>query len=451
MATPDTLSEFSGEPKLSAEQIAAAPLFGRGKPAEHPFAALYQGEYETIWDGTAIAVRKHARALSAAGVPTVLRSFSNVVVNADGMPEPVHVVGIPLEVKAEVGAIHNTEATVMTPLIKHLVVRSAEHLRSVIYPRGIEHANINALQALRKAVADATILYTVWERDRVDPAIVKLLNRVAQIWVPCEQNSAMLTRSGVDLGRVMVVPHPYDDSDPLLKLRRRQPYPERRFYSIGRWEPRKGYHELLGAFLRTFRPGEAAYLTIKYGGGQWQGYPTPVESARHWGADPAALANGWTAESFREHVKLIGGRLSDSQILKLHFDHNIYVSASHGEAYCLPAFAAVLAGNQLVHCGYGGTADFAPPGSREIPFRLEAAVPESYKWEPGAQWAVYDENDLALALGSADAVSSYSLPDGFRERFGSEAVGKLMRDLAISVVEKTTPAAAEYYRCRTSR
>jgi len=116
----------------------------------------------------------------------------------------------------------------------------------------------------------------------VDPEVVKILNRVAQVWVPCGSNQHMLLRSGVHPDRVRIVPHPYDPTSQLCKLTRRRPYSNRRFYSIGRWEPRKGYHELLGGFLRAFKPTDEATLTIKFSGGQWEGYPSPAESVRYW-------------------------------------------------------------------------------------------------------------------------------------------------------------------------
>jgi glycosyltransferase involved in cell wall biosynthesis len=440
------VDSFQGEPNL-ADPTAGEPVFARGKRADHPFAVLYQGEWETPWDGTATAVRLHARALASSGLPVLLRSFSHVVVNPDGVPEPVHTEGIPLSVKVEVGALPDTSATVLSPLIKHLVVRSAEHLQQVIYPRGIQHHELGVLHAMRKGVAGATILYTVWERDRVDTDTVKVLNRVAQVWVPCTQNATMLVASGVTAEKVHVVPHPFDPKNPLLKLAARKPYPNRRFYSIGRWEPRKGYHELLGAFLRAFKPSDGHTLTIKFSGGQWEGYPSPVESARHWAQQPEVIANGWTQQAFRDRVVLIGGKVNDDMIVKLHFQNNIYVSCSHGEAWNLGAFAARLAGNGMIYVPYGGVRDFAYCNDTTIDYVMED-VPASYRWPAGAQWAGFSERELQHCLSVTEAPTAFVPMSTFYEKFSLASVGALMRKLVMQVAESGVPDAAAYFSSR---
>ncbi len=104
--------------------------------AKHPYGVLYQGEFETPTDGTARAVRIHARALAATGLPLALRSFSGVVVNADGVAEPVYAAGMPDEVQAEVGHLLDPSIAEFRPVIKHVVIRSAEHLRQILMPKG---------------------------------------------------------------------------------------------------------------------------------------------------------------------------------------------------------------------------------------------------------------------------------------------------------------------------
>ena len=432
------VDSFQGEPNLE-NPVAGEAVFARGEPAEHPFAVLYQGEWETPWDGTCTAVRLHARALAQSGLPVVLRSFSHVVINEDGVAEPVHADGVPFAVRVEVGSLTDTSAATMTPMIKHVVIRSADQLRAIVYPRGIMHHELGFLIAMRKAVAGATILYTVWERDRVDPEIAKILNRVAQVWVPCEQNRQMLLKCGVE--RVVTVPHPFDPLSPLLKLTARRPYPNRRFYAIGRWEPRKGYHELLGAFLRSFRPEQGHTLTIKFSGGQWDGYPTPAESVAHWAKHPDVIERGWTNQAFRKSVLLIPGKVTQDAIVKLHFLNNIYVACSHGEAWNLPARDAKLAGNLLVHVPYGGTEDFSESRDIKIPFHM-APVPPSYHWEPGAEWADFDTDAIGAALEQAGPPIVFERPTWFEDRFSLASIGTFMRRLVLGV---TVPDAAAYY------
>lgn len=445
MTTDAPLDAYRGEPQTPDvdELERGVHVFAAGEAAQHPYGVLYQGEHETLWDGTCQAVRLHARALASTGLPLLLKSFSNVVIDENGIAEPLHTVGLPEAVRAQIGPLRDASIATLLPLIKHLVVRSPEQLKMVVYPRGVVSADIEQLIQMRTAIAEATILYTVWERDRIHPDIAFQLNRVGECWVPCQQNAYLLRRAGVS--RVCVVPHPYDPADPLCKLLGRRPVADQLFYSIGAWQPRKGFHYLIGAFLMAFRPGDRARLTLKISGGEWPGYPTPAECVRFWLQNREVQAQGWTAETLAGHLRIITGRLPLDQIHKLHFQNNIYVSAAHGEAWCLPAYDAKLAGNRVVHVPFGGTADFCDATDVAVRFQLGTAD-SSYGWEPDAQWADYDPPWLAAALQRAEPPSAYRLATEFVNRFRLDKVGQLMLERVLAVAERFKPAAAEYLR-----
>jgi glycosyltransferase involved in cell wall biosynthesis len=436
------VEEFTEPPTPTAESLREV-VFASGTAAEHAFGVLYQGEHETLWDGTGVAVRLHARALASTGLPLLLKSFSNVVINENGIAEPLHVVGLDPKLQEQVGALRNSSIATLVPLIKHLVVRDADHLRNVIYPKGVVAADMDQLMQMRESVARATILYTVWEREKIDPAIAKHLARVAECWVPCEDNAAMLRRAGVQ--RVHVVPHPYDPADPLCTFRAtRRPLAQRRFYSIGAWQPRKGYDRLLGAFLLAFRPGDDVHLTLKISGGQWPSYEPPEAALGRWLQDKRVVQRGWTYDSLQGYLRVATARLPQPVIQRMHYENNIYVSSSHGEAWCLPAFDAKLAGNRLVHVPFGGTKDFAGPGDVAVPMRPGPVHP-SYRWEADATWADYEVEELAAALQTAEAPTTYELPPGFEQRFQLGHVGQQMAERVLAVVTATQIRLAEAY------
>lgn len=413
---------------------AAKNYVADSKAAAHRLGVLYQGEFETPSDGTARAVRLHARALAETGVPLLLRSFSGVVVNALGVAEPVYISGMPDETEKEVGHLLSTDIAESRPVIKHVVIRSAEHCRQLLMPRGAIalERGIEAQMKLRDAIYDNTIVYSVWERDRIDPGIASQLARVKQNWVPCSMNAALLLRSGVPADRIHIVPHPYTDDD-MIHYCTKRPRGEhdgwKRFYSIGRWEPRKGFVSLIHAFLSAFKPGDKASLTIKYSGsGHWLDYLTPDQALEMLVRSPGASNNGWSLSSLRDHIQLLDGRIKRSMICKLHYENNIYVSASHGEAFGLPAFDAKLAGNAMVYVPYGGVADLAEDSDIQIPWSFGPADP-SYRWEHGAQWAHYLIEDLSEGLKRARVPDEFRRPERFEQEFSLAAVGRKMRDL----------------------
>lgn len=420
----------------------AGEYFAPGEPAEHPYGVLYQAEWETEWDGTAVAARMHARALAAQGLPVLLKSFSGKVVNADGVPEPVFMAGLPEAVKAEVGTLNETSIDTLAVLIRHMVVRSAPVLEGYLMPRHVVHTDPTRLLNMRRKLLDATIAYTVWERDRVSPGIVEQLSQLGQLWVPCSHNAAMLVRCGVPAEKVQVVPHPYEPTDALCKLTARRPYKERRFYAIGRWEPRKGFHELIGAFMQAFAPGDAATLMIKTGSGVWKGYPSPDESVEQW---LRVFSGKWTREKLIEHLTIDTRRYPRGKIVQIHFQNNIYVLSSHGEAFALPARDAKIAGNRLVHVPYGGSADYCETEDIPVPFTMEPDHP-SYGWERGAEWAGFTVDALAHALTKATPPAAFARPAHYERVFGFDAVGRQMARLVLGVAEQVDKKAWRYLK-----
>ena len=427
--------------------------FAPGTQSKHPYAVSYCGEFETVWDGTAVAVRSHARALASTGIPVVLQSFSHIVVDEHGVAAPVYATGIPDQVVHEVGDLIQATGSSLFPVIRHLVVRSGEHLRQVIVPKGIRAAasssqSVEEGMKLREQAYAATIIYSVWERDRVDPEIARHLSKVCQCWVPSTHNALMLEASGVPPAKIHVVPHPFDPSDNLHVLTRRPVDMHegwKLFYSIGRWEPRKAYHELIGAFLQAYRYTDQARLTIKYTGGDWLGYPTPKEALQYWAEHPNVRAMGWTPIKIEARVELIGERIPRDKIVRMHFRNNIYVAASHGEAWCLPAFEAKLAGNALVHVPYGGTTDFSSLDDLRVQ-SWPGLAHSSYGWEAGAQWAEFNVGDLAAVLKQATVPSSHQR-DPKLNIYSSEVVGQQMADLIIEAAA-ARPEAQAYLRSK---
>jgi hypothetical protein len=274
----------------------------------------------------------------------------------------------------------------------------------------------------------------VWERSVIHDSIASILRRVGECWVPCEENKGLLQRHGIE--RVVVVPHPWDPKSDMAKLTARPPgVPSfKKFYAIGLWQPRKQFHETIGAFLLAFRPEDHTSLTIKTKRTNFPNYPSPEESGKIWLADPRVQANGWTPEKAGAKVHIYAGEWPESNITKLHFESNIYVCASRGEAFCLPAMDSKVAGNRMILVGYNGARDFSAAGDLLIPYEMKP-VPKEYGWEENATWAEATPESIAEAMRSCPAPTTYARAPEL-ERFTMAAVGKLMRERCEAVLER---------------
>ena len=118
-----------------------------------------------------------------------------------------------------------------------------------------------------------------------------------------------------------------------------------RFYYVGAWTARKNVEGIIRAYLRAF------------------GKDDPVELAIHSaGASPdacrlASLTTGIAPEDCPP-LLFTYQRESTSFIRDLHARGNCFVTASRGEAWNLPAFDALLAGNHIIAPRWLGSDDF---------------------------------------------------------------------------------------------
>lgn len=413
----------------------AQHLVSPGEEALLPLGILYQAGWEPLADGMARHAREQVRALSQAGFPVSLRSLPMRRMRLDDEIDP--------DVLRQVGYLRATSIGHAPMAIRQAVIPSYAFLEALVCPAG---GRLSGFEAERSVYA-STIVYTSWERTTVHPEIVEVLNRCAATWVPCRANRVAFHDAGVK--NVFVIPCPYD---PNTNLASQIPEPRglvsvpggKRFYAIGKWEPRKNYHALIGAFLIGFKPTEQASLFLKTSEwGTWEGYPTVGESVAHWLDAAAVRDNGWTEERFRQRVRIVTKSIPEEKIQKLHRDNNIYVTCSHGEAWDMPAFDARCAGNRLVFSGYGGAEDYAgnadtliaQPGS--VGFE---PVHPGYGWEADAEWLRVPVESIVIAMRSATPPSKRLHPPELFGEYGVPKVGRMMRASIAQVLPEALKA-----------
>lgn len=395
-----------------------------GRQALLPIGIAYHGPWKIYGDGMGRHCREQVRALAAAGMPVRLQSMSfQRLLNDDLHPDV-----------RDVSYLESVSMKHTAFSIKQFIFHGLTQLREQICP--------SAMRGAFDMLSKHTIIYTSWERDRVFSEYIEELKGTAQLWVPCEANRKAFISSGLPEEKVRVMPYPFDpDKHTIAAPRGSEGAPDGlRFYHIGKWEPRKNQHQLLGAFLLAFFPKDQASLFVKTSEyrSMITGYPSPEESLEFWSTDPEVKARGWTPERINKRIRIVTRKVPEKDIREIHNRNNIYVSSGLGEAWDIPAFDAKLAGNRLVYVGFGGPEDYAQPEDVQVPHKF-GPVDKSYRWEPDAQWADVSIEDFAMALKRAKPPEIRVMPAQFHARFSRYAVGKRMRE---EILKLATPEAA---------
>jgi len=424
--SPSSVLDGDGKPPEPTEAELAVPIVAPGTDALLPVGIVYQAGWEPLADGMARHARAASRALAHAGFPVSLRSLPITKMKLEGDIEP--------SVVAEIDHLRKTSIARAPVAIRQVVLHSHQFLEAVVSPLGSRWSGFQD----ELSVYRSTIVYTSWERSTVHPELVEVLNRCGRVWVPCQMNKRVFEAAGVK--RVDVIPCPYDPGVGASRLsapRGSESVPGgKRFYAIGKWEPRKNYHALIGAFLSEFRQDERASLFVKtHEWGAWRDYPNVEQSLEWWLSVKEVADNGWTKENYSQKLRIATKKLSDEKLLELHRLNNIYVTCSHGEAWDLPAFDARAAGNRLVYTGYGGAEDYAGEEDMRIALhQLIAGKPDlepvhsGYGWEPTAMWATCTIAEIRAALRLASPPRRRVHPPDLYRRFGFPTVGREMSE-----------------------
>lgn len=380
--------------------IGAGPLADFGKDVERDCI-----KFETLWsepaDGWAIASRAAARAMKEAGLPVYLHEWKPISDN------------INQEVMNEVRGLLRPEISKISHdvLAGKIVDWVNEDWYFHIFSTTLADAHIMAKHCLGPLLQmhRPVTLYTTFERVDLTGELGDELNKLDGMWVPCSSNLQALKDVGVE--NCTMIPFPYFDDDPHIQIPEKRGE-RKRFYWIGRWEPRKAPDRLVKAFLIAFKPGEAE-LTMKSSPIVWQAKWKSLDDTLHDAfEDPVVRANGWGPSNWRAGIQVITGRLSQEEMVKLHVDNDIYFSTSRGEGTDLPALQAKLSSNRLVTTDSGGPRDFIGSGDELIPMSGTVEADPMYKWGEGAAYADHDMSEIVAALqrARADTTSAAEWP-----------------------------------------
>ncbi len=441
---PDETLEERFEPYvLDDEHLDRAPTMpsdpvvaqasGRS-PHEVRAAVRWVAGWKDPYDGTAIVTRRMALALDAAGRPVFLPPA-----------------GLQMRYAIDPLVLHEVEKLYerqprSQPIHFHHLVPSETGVRAALYPSTTMDQDPEGAEQMHRR----KILFSVWEQmpssSWASSVTAIMLQKFAAHIVPCEHNAEVLRRAGVPAEKITVIHHPFDEreADALSAPRDRNvnrtvPY---RFYTMGKWEPRKDQVGVMRAFLRAFvaRGGwgvvsDAPQPTLNVITSPWwegKGYPKLEEAIAYAAATenvPLAVAKALIRVDTKRRESMVD----------VHRHHDCFVSASHGEAWGMPAHDACIAGNLLLVPHYAGFAEFAK-GHPPVPFR-EGPVDFSdyaFKFQPAKPtWAHVDVDVLAQMMSDAaferPAPPSYFDGDNFARQNPVE-VGQQLRRVIDHVI-----------------
>ena len=383
---------------IEHEAFDKPPKFAAGREHPNAYGVVYRGSFETLADGVCTAVRRNANALRRTRMPVFLSSPAHMHWN-NGMVERSFYHELPPAVLAEVDHLTQIDHRRTVAFIEHFVP-------TLDYLIGLTTAGpLSGGTETKQAMLKSTAAYVAIDYPVISKEWAYRFNFFGAVMVPCGAAKRALETAGVTVP-VVVVPHPLAVRDPMRRAGARYEGGTYRFLHVGKWEPRKLQHRLIGAFLLHFTPDDDVRLTMKCRP-FWRSkdYPLlPSQSVAHWSNQMAVKARGWTASTISRAVQVIEeGALTREQLAKLYGQHHAYVQSGRYEGFDLPALDAKVAGHRLVAVAAGGPEDFVGPDDVIVNAADHRAPPEAYQGPEGCTWPDPSIHEFGVALQQAYA------------------------------------------------
>jgi len=188
-----------------------------------------------------------------------------------------------------------------------------------------------------RQVPGRTILWVVFESDRLPQPWVEQIRVHDQVWTPSEWCRDVLLAHGLEPERVRVVEEGVDES-----IFRPQPieHPGFVFLSVGKYEMRKSIDETIEAFLDEFpaarEPSVQLWLKADYPG------------------DPARAVRLREKLAIDPRIRVISDTLEDPELAKLYNSADAFVFPSKAEGFGLPCIEAIACGLPTIATDYSG-------------------------------------------------------------------------------------------------
>jgi glycosyltransferase involved in cell wall biosynthesis len=261
--------------------------------------------------------------------------------------------------------------------------------------------NFGQVHLYQRSPGKFNIGYTPWESTGIPAGWVAGMNKMDEIWTPCEANAQWYRDAGVEVP-VFVLPHGFNPDH--FPLERRQVEPVFKFLHIGNPTTRKGGAVAYRVFKDMFGDDPRYHLTLK----------------------------GKTKfKVYGNNVTVIDEKLPQEELRQLYLDHHCMVYPTNGEGFGFIPFQAAATGMPAIVTDWSGPQDYM---DFCIPLRVEKLVSaeDEYPVHPHlGLWAKPDEQHLGELMQKVASqreynfLRHYELGKKMREHWTWDSVAKL--------------------------
>ena len=189
------------------------------------------------------------------------------------------------------------------------------------------------------------INWTVFESTIIPEGLLNLYKQDTSIlWIPSKWGRDVAVANGIDPARIDVVPEGVDATQfhPFINPKQLRPY---RFLTVGKYEVRKSYKEILEAFSRTFGNDPAVELVIK------SGFFQDIERK---GQEMVRDIESYGCNN----IRLLWSTQDAGTIRDLYRQADCFVFPTKAEGWGLPLIEAAAVGLPLITTNYSAQTEF---------------------------------------------------------------------------------------------
>ena len=234
-------------------------------------------------------------------------------------------------------------------LVENIDVKNSEELAKAVQTESDKDINIWFWQHPEiQHFKGTNVVWAIFESDKLPNYLIEYYQKYAQLlWVPSQWGKEVLINNGIEESMIDVVPEGVDANQyhPYVRGSIDKTGEPFRFLTIGKFEARKGYKELLEAFKLAFDNSPEVELVIK------ADYFLDPENKKQ---QCIQLIN----EFGLTNVKLIWGELTTVQLFELYNFADVYVTSTRAEGWGLPIIEAAATGLPIIAPFYSGHTEF---------------------------------------------------------------------------------------------